>query len=550
MSKRRAFLIALITLAIAWGSLGAVLATGVQPVLGLDLQGGFSVVLTAPEGTAQEVLDKAVEIMRRRIEALGSVQEPEIALSGDRNIVVQLPGVQDRERALDAIGTIGQLSFRQVFQIGSAPGLSPAVEQALFQQQLDAAASATDDAASATTDTVPTDTVAAGETTTTVSTSTTIAPTTTIPTTTTTLPLVLPAGVDPNTGLTIDDDPEADFAYLLEPSTGIVYQVGPALVLGADITDATAGFLGGSGGGGAGQWVVDPDFTDEGATKFEEATKVLAGFAVGTPQRQFAIVLDGEVVSAPQVAQGVTPEEGLDAGAVNITIGFGQGDPQAEAEDLATVLRYGALPALFERSRVESVSATLGDDSLRAGLLAGAGGLALVALAMILYYRALGLITVVGLTVFGSLLLVTFSLLGETQGLTLTLAGVAGIIVSVGITSDSYIVYFERVKDEVRRGRTLRSAVDHAFARSFRTILTADAVSLAGAGLLWLLAIGPVRGFAIALGLATITDVIVAYFFTRPAAAWLVRTRLGDGGRLSVRGAVGHRVEAEAGATA
>jgi preprotein translocase subunit SecD len=249
------------------------------------------------------------------------------------------------------------------------------------------------------------------------------------------------------------------------------------------------------------------------------------------------------VVSAPQVREDTDPTTGLDAGAAVITVG-GEDSPQARAEDLATVLKYGALPTTFETDDAEAVSATLGADSLRAGLIAGIGGLVLVALAMILYYRALGLVTILGLSVFGSMLLLILTFLSETQGLTLTLAGVTGIVVAIGITSDSYIVYFERIKEEVNKGRPLRAAVDSAFPRAFRTILTADAVSAAGAILLWLLAVGPVKGFAVSLGLATVVDVIVAYFFTRNAAAYLVRTRFGDGGAASIRGAVGRPAEA------
>jgi len=251
-----------------------------------------------------------------------------------------------------------------------------------------------------------------------------------------------------------------------------------------------------------------------------------------------AIVVDGAVVSAPQVDTSLLPGEGLDAGAVNITIGAAD-DPQGEAQDLATILRYGALPTTFERERVETVSASLGSDSLNAGLLAGLGGLLLVGIAMLFYYRILGLVAVFGLSVFGSLLVLAIILLGEFQGTTLTLAGVTGIIVSIGITSDSYIVFFERVKEEHRRGRSLRPAVDQAFKRAFRTILTADFVTLAGSGLLWILAIGPVKGFAITLGIATAIDVLVAYFFTRPAVMLLVRSKLGEGGLFSIRGAMG-----------
>ncbi|MDH3729778.1 MAG: protein translocase subunit SecD [Acidimicrobiia bacterium] len=514
MSRGRSAVMVLVVLAVAWGGLALTLVTNTTPVLGLDLQGGFAVTLAAPEATDKDVLEKAVEIIRNRIESLGNVQEPEVSVSGDRNITVQLPGVTDRERALNAVGATGQLSFRPVLDIGSFPGVSPLFEEALLN--------------------APPPTTAPPTTEGTTTTVEGAAPTTT---TSTTVPdpladVVIPPGVDPDTGVTIVDDPEAP-AYLVEPTSGLIYFVGDALVLGSDITNASAGNQGQG-------WVVDPDFTSEGARKFEEATRQLAAFPVGSDQRRFAIVLDGEVVSAPTIAEGVTAAEGLDAGQVQITIGFGNEDPQAEAEDLATVLRYGALPVVFERSRVDSVSATLGDDSLQAGLIAGFGGLVLVALAMIAYYRALGFITVIGLTVFGSLLFVEFSLLGALQGQTLTLSGVAGVIVSVGITNDSYIVYFERIKEEVRNGRALRSAVDHAFPRAFRTILTADTVSLAGAILLYTLAAAQVRGFALALGIATVTDVIVAYFFTRPAAALVARSRFGDGGALSIRGAAGH----------
>ncbi len=519
MTKRRAGLVALATLVVAWGLLGTVLGLGAEPKLGLDLQGGFSVVLDAPDAADEEVLDRAVDVIRRRIEALGNVQEPEIAVAGTDSIIVQLPGVTDRDRALDVVGSTGELSFRPVLSIGVLPGVSPIYDEF----------GVTPPGLVTTTTTAPTTTTSEGETTT----------TTVPPPTTTTVPLaeILPPSVDPDTGLTRVDDPTQE-AWLLEETSGFIYHVGPALLVGADLSGARALFSGGGlGGGSAGQWVVDPDFTSTGSRKFEESINQLAVFDLEDPRRRFAIVLDGTVVSAPRVLSG-----DLSASNVIITIG-GLDDPQREAEDLATVLRYGALPTTFEISRVESVSATLGDDSLTAGLYAGLGGLILVGVAMTVYYRALGLITIAGLSVFGSTLLMLFSLLGEWQGLTLTLAGVAGLIVSIGITSDSYIVYFERIKEEVGKGRSLRAAVDAAFPRAFRTILTADTVSFVGAILLWLLAIGPVRGFAIALGLATIVDVFVAYYFTRPAAAFVARTRFGDGGALSIRGAVGSQAE-------
>ncbi len=521
MNRRRLWITLLVTLAVAWGSLASTLAVGWTPKLGLDLQGGFAVVLTTPEATDPEVLDKAVEIMRQRIENLGSVQEPEISVQGDSSILVQLPGVQDRERALQAVGTTGELSFRPVLSenFGSSPAFLDGTLPNPVQPDVDPAV---DDTEPPPDDTEP----PADDTESTTTTSTTT-------TTTTTLPPVIPDNIDPDTGLTIVDDPAAA-AYLRGEDGISYYHVGPAFLLGSDIDGATAGFIGSATAG----WVVDPDFTGEGGDKFEDATAQLTLFSPGDPRRSMAIVVDGVVVSAPQVSEQLATGEALDADVVYITVGGGD-EQQQEAEDLATILRYGALPTTFERERVESVSASLGSDSLRAGLIAGLGGLTLVGVALLLYYRSLGLVAVFGLTVFGSLLLVVISLMSRFQGTTLTLAGVTGIIVSVGITSDSYIVFFERIKEEHRRGRPLRTAVDQGFNRAFRTILTADTVTFVGSILLWILAIGPVKGFAITLGIATVIDVIVAYFFTRPTAQLMVRSRLGEGGWLSIRAATG-----------
>lgn len=474
MSKRRAIVTLLVTVGLAWGSVAAMLAVGWAPKLGLDLQGGFAVTLVAPEGTDAATLDTAAEIMRRRVENLGGVQEPEIAVIGDRAIVVQLPGVTDRERALQAVGTTGELSFRPVLgEYLQSPALTNPDEPH-------------------------------------------------------------PEGLDPVTGLTIVDDVTKE-AYLPDQEEIFVYDVDGAFLTGADITDAQVQF---SQHSVAGQWVVVPEFTSEGGEKFREATKELASYPLGDPRRQLAIVVDGVVFSAPAVAADVDPSEGLDPDQVVITIGTA-GDAQEEAENLAAILRYGALPTTFERERVESVSATLGEDSLQAGLIAGLVGLLLVAAYMLLYYRSLGIVSIIGLTVFGSYLIAVITLLGETQGTTLTLAGVTGVIVSVGITSDSYIVYFERIKEEFRKGRGLRPSITHAFESAYRTILTGDTVTLLGAILLYMLAIGQVKGFALTLGLATAIDIGVAYFYTRPMTFLMGRGPLGSGGAFSIRGAMG-----------
>lgn len=498
--RRRLIGLALVLL-IAWGGLAALVNQGILPKLGLDLQGGTSVVLTAPPGTDQDVLAQAVEIMRRRIEDVGGVAEPDIAISGGNTVLVQLPGVEDEERALDAIGQTGQLSFRPV--LAATPGNEgPLVT-----------------------------TTTAGETTTTEAATTTEATTTTAaPTTTTTLP----PNVDPETGLTLVDDPAAATAYLPGTITSVIGEipavltVGPAQLVGSDVADAVPGFNPSNA-----QWVINLDLTSEGADKFAEMTAAAATQSQGSPQRQIAIVLDGEVIASPAVAADVGAE-GITGGRALITFGAATTDEQA-AKDTAAILRYGSLPVAFERSQVQKVSATLGSDSLRAGLIAGYIGLALVAILLLAYYRMMGVVAIVGITVFGGLLISTFALLSRLQGLTLTLAGVTGVIIALGIAADSYIVYFERIKEEIRAGRNVRSAVDEAFRHAFRTILTADAVSILGAGLLWFLSVGPVKGFALSLGLATLIDIVVARSFTRRAIYLLARTPLGEKGWLSIR---------------
>ena len=498
MNRKKAWITLIVTVAIAWGSLAAMLALGWEPKLGLDLQGGFAITLVAPEGTDPDTLETAADIMRRRVENLGGVQEPEVAVVGDRAIVVQLPGVDDRERALEAVGTTGELSFRPVLGVFL---VSPALSN-------------------------PESTVPDGDD--------------------SLNPNLQPLNeVDATTGISKLDDIEKR-SYLEEVDSSTVYEVGGIPVVftdgstvefptGADITDAQARF--------DGRWVVVPEFTDEGGEKFREATAYLASYPVNDPRRQLAIVVDGVVSSAPSVAAEVGIE-GLDPNGVVITVGSIENAEQ-DAQDLAAILRYGALPTTFERERVESVSATLGSDSLRAGLVAGLLGLLLVAVYMLFYYRSLGLISIVGLSVFGTLLVSTIILLGQTQGTTLTLAGVTGVIVSIGITLDSFIVYFERIKEEYRHGLALRPAVSHAFTSAFRTNLTGDTVTLIAAILLFVLAVGQVKGFALILGLATVIDVIVAYFFTRSAVYLMVRGPLGDRGVFSIKGAMGGGVVAE-----
>jgi len=459
-----------VVLVLAWGGLATATLTGVTPRLGLDLQGGTAVILTAPEGTDPDLLEVAVAVMLRRIEDFGDVQEPDIAISGDNTVVVQLPGVEDEQRAIEAVGQTGLLSFRPVLE--AFPG--------------------------------PVGPLAGTDT----------------------------PGIDNETGLTIEDDPTKE-AYLLEEEGGssVVLHLAPAELRGEEVADAIPTFDPNSA-----SWAVSLDFTSEGADAFARLTAEAASYPLGDPRRQIAIVLDGEVISAPVVNPSVSPTTGITGGRAQITMGGGE-DSQEEANQLAVVLRYGSLPVPFEVSSVQKVSGTLGADSLQAGILAGLLGLALVMVALIAVYRSLGLVAIGGLTVFASLLIVLFALFGRWQGLTLTLAGVTGIIVSVGITADSYIVYFERVKEKIRQGEDVIDAAQEGFRLAYRTILTADTVSLLAATLLWVLAVGAVKGFAIALGIATVLDLIIARTYTRRAVGLLAESRLATGGWFSIEGA-------------
>jgi preprotein translocase subunit SecD len=450
-------LIAIFVLAI--GGLTATLISGNTPQLGLDLQGGASVVLQPRQKVPEGVLNQAIEIIRNRVDALG-VAEPEITRQGT-SIIVSLPGVKNKERALSVVGQTAQLLFRPVIQ-----ALPPE----------------------------PTATTSTSSTT-----STTVEGSTT---TSTTVP------VDTNTTTAPENDDETKQVVLPEKdASGRVtarYLLGPAEVKGQALSGASATIS------GTGTWEVSFQLTGDGTKQWNDmATKVGAG-------NQIAIDLDGVVRSAPSLQTTEFQGQGV------ITGNFTQG----EAKDLALVLRYGALPVQLDRQTVQTVSATLGRDSLHAGLIAGLVGLGLVAIYMLLYYRALGLVVWLGLLLTAAIMYSLVTLLGTTSGLALSLAGATGIIVSVGVTVDSYVVYFERLKDEIRSGKTIRSSVDRGFSRAYRTILAADAASIIGAAVLYVLSVGSVRGFAFFLGLTTVLDVFTAYFFTRPMVMLLGRSRL------------------------
>jgi preprotein translocase subunit SecD len=504
--RRKILLPLIFIMVLAYGGLALTLLSGNSPELGLDLQGGVSVVLAPTSNASGEQLDQALNIIRARVDALG-VAEPEITRQGNA-IVVQLPGVKNRDRALELVGQTAELRFRPVIQD-------------LTGQQ------GTGDTTSTT---APTDTTVPGET------SSTTAPATTATsegalglvegesaaalqqqpgTTTTTAPQTPPSteapGDETENGIPLtsreQDDPDSAVILGGIGDTG-PYQLGPSLATGRIVKTASADIQNG-------QWLVRLEMRggENGIDKFKEiASQCYQGVPDVCPSQRLAIVLDSVVQSAPTIqAPSYTKDQ------IQISGSFTEG----EAKDLALVLRYGSLPVELERQSVQTVSASLGTDSLRAGIIAGFVGLGLVALYMLLYYRALGVVVIVGLTVWGSLLYTIVSFLGETQGLALTLAGVTGIIVSIGVTVDSYVVFFERLKDEVKAGRTLRSSTERAFKRAFRTILAADTSAFIGAAVLWWLTVGSVRGFAFFLGLSTVLDVLVAWCYTRPAVTLL-----------------------------
>lgn len=503
MRRKKLTPLVIIVLAAA-ASLVGVLVTDTSPQLGLDLQGGVSVVLQPTKESSDEALSQTISIIRSRVDALG-VAEPEIAREG-RSIVVQLPGVKNQQRALELVGDTAELRFRPV--VSSVPG---AIEDLLASTTTTAPSESTTTAGDGQTTTTAAADVQGQALGTAIPLQDATTSTTAVPTDATTSTTGAPA---PVTGfeLTARDDDLADQPVVLaeydeNEKVTATYQLGPSAATGQIVSTAAAELS------QTGEWSVRLEIKGgSGIAAFNAiAAECFAGGQT-CPSKQLAIVLDSRVVSAPTIQQASFQRD-----QIQISGSFSE----SEAKDLALVLRYGALPVTLEPQTVQTVSPTLGSDSLRAGLAAGLLGLALVCLYMILYYRALGLVVVMGLGVWGALNYAIISKLGVA----LSLSGVTGIVVSVGVTVDSYVVYFERLKDDLRAGRTLRSSTERSFARAFRTILAADISSFIGAALLFWLTVGPVRGFAFFLGLSTILDVVVAWFFTRPMVGALSRSR-------------------------
>ncbi|MET9168387.1 protein translocase subunit SecD [Streptomyces cellulosae] len=526
---------------------GGMFASGhTTPRLGIDLAGGTSITLAAVPEAGQESainktnMDTAVSIMERRVNGLG-VSEAEVQTQGDRNIIVNIPKGTNSKQAREQVGTTAKLYFRPVIATelaegGAAPqpsatgepSAAPSGDKAddkgdkatdgASEKATDGSSTSADPSASATTQgRAVTDALKADES---------------------------PAATDkasPSPSATggASDDPDAklqaeyakldctkesvratagDGAKATESTVACgqnsqgqwqKYILGPAAVDGTDVDEADAVLNTQSGAG----WTVTMKFTGEGSKKFADITGQLA--QKQSPQNQFAIVLDGEVVSDPYVRQALT------GGNAEISGNFNQ----QSAQELANMLSYGALPLTFREDSVTTVTAALGGEQLQAGLIAGAIGLALVILYLLFYYRGLSFIAVASLMVSAALTYVIMALLGPTIGFALNLPAVCGAIVAIGITADSFIVYFERVRDEIREGRSLRPSVERAWPRARRTILVSDFVSFLAAAVLFVVTVGKVQGFAFTLGLTTVLDVVVVFLFTKPLLTLMARRK-------------------------
>lgn len=457
---------------------------GITPQLGLDLRGGVSVVLEAKGKHTAEELDTAVDVIRSRVDALG-VAEPDINRQGN-NIIVDLPGVKNAQRAQELIGATAELRFRQVAQNLDDPGVQAVLTQVQSSQQK----ASTKSTKKTTTTTNPSATS-----------SVTITCGGTNPTQVTlTGDLTKPTP-------RADDKPENPIIAV--DDAGAPYLLCPTILKG-DIVKSAYREIGENG-----NVVVGVELTSKGGSQFTQK--------IGAPlsNQSVAIVLDSKVISAPVIQPELA--NGLTDNKLQITVNTG--NSTKEVDNLITVLKYGRLPVVLEQQTAQKVSATLGTDQLRAGLIAGAIGLLLVFIYMLLYYRILALVVLTGITLTGMTVYALICFLGQSQGLSLTLAGAVGLIVSLGVTVDSYVVYFEKLKDEVKQGRTIRSCLDPAFKASFKTILAADLVSIIGAAALFYLAAGSVRGFAFFLGVSTVLDLAISYCFMHPMVKLMAQSK-------------------------
>lgn len=530
--KARAALITLFVLLIA---MGGGLAYGVQqgqaqwaPLLALDLEGGTQMVLSPQADTDEQIddeqLQQAVEIIRQRVDGTG-VAEAEIAVQGSENIVVSLPGVPEEETR-ELIQASADMEFRPVLQSRydldyadqiqleearetlSEEELAEVEEQLEMQRQMQ---EEDEDSEPARPEDFP---EPESE-----------------PEDNSDLNWITPElaaefeNYECSSEISLDEretqDPDQPLISC-NPQSGEVFLLGPVDVDGEYIDDASWGSEQTPGGTPSGNYETVVHFDSTGTELFRESSSRLYGFPQGTDQNRFGIVLDGQVIVAPSMRAVITDG--------NATISGDYSDE--EAQNLAEQLRYGSLPISFQIESEQQISATLGADQLRMGLLAGIIGLILTAGYAIFQYRALALaVTIPSLVVVGLITWWAISLLGWSEGYRLSLAGIAGLILSIGLTADSFVVYFERVKDELREGRSLAGAVESGWARARRTILASKAVNIIAAVVLYLVAVGNVRGFAFTLGLTALIDVILVFLFTHPLMQVLARRKFFAAGK-------------------
>ena len=456
-----------------------------SPKLGLDLQGGMTITLTATNSTVdKDSLELAKNIIQKRVDGLG-IGEASVTTSGDRHIVVSAPNVQ-RDDMVKLIGSTAQLTFRPVLHVGQAA-----------QENTDPNLPG-----------LPTPTPEPGEVGSVLSVDEVLAYTATEQDNQAFKEFKCNDKVEaPLDRATVGCDPTGQMKYLL----------GPAAIVGERVVRANSGVPQGQIA-----HVVTLEFDEAGTSTFSQMTTAMV--SKQAPANRFAVVLDGVVQSAPRVQSAITN------GQAQITGNF----TAESAAELANILKFGALPLNFEPSQVETVSPTLGGEQLRVGLLAGGIGLALVVLYCLVYYRGLGLVVIGSLGVAALATYASMVVLGEAMGFTLNLPAIAGAIVAIGVTADSFVIYFERIRDEIRDGRSLRSALMTGWTKARPTILVADMVSILSAIVLFILAVGGVKGFAFSLGLTTLLDLAVCFFFTKPLVQLLGHTKFfGEGHRLS-----------------
>ena len=468
----------ILTIAIAFGSLVATLSLGWGPKLGLDLAGGLSVVYTPATHASNADMQEVVTILSNRVNGLG-VSGAAVNLQG-KNVVVSVPGVTDARRVLKLVGETAQLLFRPVLCQVAEPtkkaktytGSVPACASTYLWTEANLGVTPNNTPSGFSSNNMP---------------------------------------VDSTYSIVKTTDPNKDFAkddviLPLLGSPGVRYLLGPSELTGQSIGKAVAQQ------DQVGAWVVNYTLTKIGSPEWD--TVANKNF-----HQALAIELDGVIQSAPLIQPTQAAFTSF-AGSGEISGSF----TEQGAKNLAIAMEFGALPVRLNPLNTVTISPTLGHSALVAGLGAGLVGLALVLLYTILYYRALGLVIVLGLATTAALLWAIISALGHTAlAPSFDLAGITGIIVSIGITVDSYIVYFERLKDEARAGRSIRTSVDRGFRSAWRTVLAADTVSLLAAILLYLIAVGDVRGFAFFLGLSTLMDVFITWYFTRPLVILLGR---------------------------